>query len=320
MGREYLVQCEEEPGFKLVSGIDILEGEYRGREYRSAATDLGVAQKSVLETLNDSQNSHHRIQDRHQKLSALLPAYHDNFENQRQALQTKFARLRSVIDVLEEAVMDKATACYEEDVALVTAELERCNELSAGLEHHCQVARAFVWDQKAKNAKAPAAVAHADLALAEIGAEAFSAVETRDASDLINLSTIENTAIHLEQCALQSGLQLQAPQYTGAVDQSAHTGYVVDAAQPDSQVNVLSNVFERLHRDAVKKQLVPPTIPADFVNSVENTAVLRALHSGHADLSRSPGVSLHRSPNVSNGRSPNVSIGRQIDVQDWSSP
>merc|ERR1712166_352827 len=126
MGREYLVQCEEEPGFKLVSGIDILEGEYRGREYRSAATDLGVAQKSVLETLNDSQNSHHRIQDRHQKLSALLPAYHDNFENQRQALQTKFARLRSVIDVLEEAVMDKATACYEEDVALVTAELERC--------------------------------------------------------------------------------------------------------------------------------------------------------------------------------------------------
>ena len=78
MGREYLVQCEEEPGFKLVSGIDILEGEYRGvhsfthhtttalrllsgREYRSAATDLGVAQKSVLETLNDSQNSHHRV-------------------------------------------------------------------------------------------------------------------------------------------------------------------------------------------------------------------------------------------------------------------
>ena len=125
MGREYLVQCEEEPGFKLVSGIEILEGEYRGvhsphnyalrlltgREYRSAATDLGVAQKSVLETLNDSQNSHHRVsqqhvpwlltglsfpqvQDRRQKLSALLPAYHDNFENQRQALQTKFARLR----------------------------------------------------------------------------------------------------------------------------------------------------------------------------------------------------------------------------------
>jgi len=292
--REYLVRKDNDLGFELVSGTDILQGSHRGQEYRSVRADLGQAQKSVFETLLHVQASGPiRIQDRRQKIQDLLPSFKSNREKQKAALKAKFDRLREVVNVLEEAVIDKSAACYEEDLEMLNCELLRCTELEQEVQHNMSVARSFIWDDNFKDSKAPAAVAQADLNLSELSQLGFESIETRDAAELINLSTIESTAEHLEQCALQSGLKL--PPRLG-VPMPAGRSTVLDTMDPGC--HQADDVFARLHRDALKKQLceagAPQSTGSSSFPSVELKPGYFDTHAGgHTDLNRSPAA---RSP------------------------
>eukprot|EP00658_Telonema_sp_P-2_P010157 TRINITY_DN13826_c0_g1_i3.p1 TRINITY_DN13826_c0_g1~~TRINITY_DN13826_c0_g1_i3.p1 ORF type:complete len:298 (-),score=85.72 TRINITY_DN13826_c0_g1_i3:291-1184(-) len=291
--REYLVQSpSSQLGFELVSGTDILQGQHRGQDYRSIRADLGPAQKSVFETLlNVEASGIQRLQERRSKLAEMVPSFKEGHRQQRAALKAKFDRLREVVRVLEEAVLEKSEVCYEEDLLVVTQELQKCTDLEAEMANNMAMARAFIWDEGYKNSKAPAAVAHADLSLMEITQIPFDAVETRDTTELINLKTIEDTAVHLEQCAVQSGLKVPPQPVNQAAEVSAAFGLSMDGMSAD--------VFERLHRDARKKQLEAHKMPTSTNNkskripsfpSVEPKLGYFESHTGgHTDLNRSPG-------------------------------
>merc|ERR1711907_173870 len=238
--------------FELVTGTQLLRGSHRGQPYRSVP-DLTAAQRTVLHSVMSSQEAFCNIHHRNSVMKSQLPRESTEYTAHASTITAKFDQLRTVIDVLEAAVLEQAQLCHEENVAKLREEAETCAALEAELAANLEITRNFVWDV-AQDSRAPPKVARADMRLTEIAEMSMEQVVPESLSDTIDLTAVEAVFSHLTKCATESGLGEELRARGVATSPGPPQGAYLSVAQT-LPVEEPAKAHDRLHRNAVKKQL-----------------------------------------------------------------
>jgi len=187
-------------------------------------------------------------------MKSQLPRESTEYTAHASTITAKFEQLRTVIDVLEAAVLEQAQLCHEENVAKLREEAETCAALEAELAANLEITRNFVWDV-AQDSRAPPKVARADMRLTEIAEMSMEQVVPESLSDTIDLTAVEAVFSHLTKCATESGLGEELRARGVAAQSASPQGAYIAAVAGTESVEEPARAHDRLHRQAIKKQL-----------------------------------------------------------------